>query len=505
MAPTTQIDWQKAAYLLVNNIYTSQQVKAFEKNSFIKKSDSLHAMMEAARQSVEILNKSYSTSEFLILCGPGNNGGDGYYIGIGLNKLKKCVRFIDVLGDRKKSPLCKQAFKKAKDLKFISAKALKSISSKTVVVDAIFGIGGRIDLGSELEEILSVCNRFESKVAIDIPTGLDSNTGEISQACFNANKTITFIAYKLGQRINEGKNYCGKLILKDLGLGMNENVRPSVNEFSFDDIKRYIPKRKEDSHKGDHGKLLIIAGDEGFGGAGIMSSESGLKTGAGLVRLLTRKSHVSASLARNPEVMVSGSDNAQDLEANLEWPNAVVAGPGMFENYWSEQILYKLLLSIADNGTPALLDAGALRLLTHKAFSEIKLHSLTVLTPHPGEAAEMLDVTAKEIQKDRIGSAKRLQKKYGCIIVLKGNGTIICNKNNIYLCSSGGPELAVAGSGDILSGVIGSLIAQGLTPFDAAKSGVGIHARAGEQFAAEVGRIGLAAGELIPYIRKILN
>jgi NAD(P)H-hydrate epimerase len=144
-------------------------------------------------------------------------------------------------------------------------------------------------------------------------------------------------------------------------------------------------------------------------------------------------------------------------------------------------------------------------LLTHKAFSEIKLHSLTVLTPHPGEAAEMLDVTAKEIQKDRIGSAKRLQKKYGCIIVLKGNGTIICNKNDVYLCSSGGPELAVAGSGDILSGVIGSLIAQGLTPFDAAKSGVGIHARAGEQFAAEVGRIGLAAGELIPYIRKILN
>jgi len=489
----------------VNNLYTAEQVKAFEKNSFLKEGDDLCAMKEAAKQSVEILNKGYSTSEFLILCGPGNNGGDGYFIGIGLSELKNRVRFIDVLDDIKKSPLCEHAYNAAKGSEFINAKELKNISTKTVVIDAIFGIGGRINLGSKLEEILSHCNKFESKVAIDVPTGLDSNTGEISQACFNADKTITFIAYKLGQRISEGKNYCGKLILRDLGLAMDENISPKVNELSFEDIKINIPKRIENSHKGDHGKLLIIAGDEGFGGAGIMSSESGLKTGAGLVRLLTRKSNISASLARNPEVMVSGADNAQDIETNLEWPDAIVAGPGMFENYWSEQILYKLLLSISDKSTPTLLDAGALRLLSHNAFSKIKLHGETVLTPHPGEAAEMLKITTKEIQKNRIKSAKALQEKYGCIIVLKGNGTIICNKTNIYLCSVGGPELAVAGSGDVLSGVIGSLIAQGLTPFDAAKTGVVIHAQAGEEFANDVGRIGMAAGELIPYIRKFLN
>ena len=489
----------------MNNIYTAEQVRAFEENSFIKEGDDLQAMIEAAKQSVEILNKDFSTSEFLILCGPGNNGGDGYFIGIGLSKLKKRVRFLDVLRDLKKSHLCELAFKMAEGLEFIDIKQLKNISRKTVVVDAIFGIGGRIDLGSELEEILSDCDRFESKIAIDVPTGLDSNTGEISQACFNADKTITFIGYKLGQRINEGKNYCGKLILKDLGLSMNENVSPTVKELSFEDIKSNIPKRKENSHKGDHGKLLIIAGDEGYGGAGIMSSESGLKTGAGLIRLLTRKSHVSASLARNPEVMVSGADNAQDIETNLEWPDAIVAGPGMFENYWSEQILYKLLLSISKKGTPTLLDAGALRLLTHKAFTKMELHSETVLTPHPGEAAEMLKVTVQEIQKNRVESAKELQKKYGCIIVLKGNGTIICNNNGIYLCTAGGPELAVAGSGDILSGVIGSLIAQGLEPLDAAKTGVVLHALAGEDFATDVGRIGMAAGELVPYIRKFLN
>jgi NAD(P)H-hydrate epimerase len=203
--------------------------------------------------------------------------------------------------------------------------------------------------------------------------------------------------------------------------------------------------------------------------------------------------------------MVSGADNAQDIEAHLDWPDAVVAGPGMFKNYWSEQILYKLLIHVADNNIPTLLDAGALRLLSYKAFSKIKLHSETVLTPHPGEAAEMLNMSVKEIQENRIKAAKALQIKYGCIIVLKGSGTIICNKNSAYLCSSGGPELAVAGSGDILSGVIGSLIAQGLSPFDAAKTGVEIHALAGEEFVKDVGRIGLAAGELISYIRKFLN
>ena len=273
----------------MNSIYTAEQVRAFEKNLFIKKGDDLRAMMEAAKQSVEILNKDFSTSEFLILCGPGNNGGDGYFIGIGLSELKKCVKFMDVLGHVKKSPLCEHAFKAAQESDFINAKTLKDISSKTVIVDAIFGIGGRIDLGRELEEILSDCNRFESKIAIDVPTGLDSNTGEISQACFNADKTITFIGYKLGQRINEGKNYCGKLILKDLGFSMNENVSPTVKELSFEDIKNNIPKRKENSHKGDHGKLLIIAGDEGYGGAGTLASEAAIKTGAGLVKLLTRE------------------------------------------------------------------------------------------------------------------------------------------------------------------------------------------------------------------------
>lgn len=489
----------------MNSIYTAEQVRAFEENSFIKEGDDLRAMMEAAKQSVEILNKDFSTSEFLILCGPGNNGGDGYFIGIGLSELKKRVKFLDVLDHIKKSPLCEHAFKAAKDSDFINAKTIKDISSKTVIVDAIFGIGGRIDLGSELEEILSDCNRFESKIAIDVPTGLDSNTGEISQACFNADKTITFIGLKLGQLINQGKIYSGDIVLKDLGFNMNKIVKPTVHEFSYKDIKSKLPVRIKDAHKGNHGKLLVVAGDEGYGGAGILTSEAALKTGTGLVKLLTRKSHVSPSLAKNPEVMVCGADNAQDLEQNFLWPNVFVCGPGMFENYWSEQLLYKLITYAKKNRIPTLLDAGALRLLTKEPFTKMALPKDIILTPHPGEASSLLGITTEKIQKNRLKAVKDLHIKFGGIIVLKGHGTVIHDGKESYLCSSGGPELAVAGSGDILSGVIGSLMAQGLQPKDAAIAGVALHANAGDFFAKEMGNIGLAASELIPHIRNALN
>ena len=489
----------------MNSIYTAEQVRAFEENSFIKEGDDLRAMMEAAKQSVEILNKDFSKSEFIILCGPGNNGGDGYFIGIGLSELKKRVKFLDVLDHIKKSPLCEHAFKAAKDSDFINAKTIKDISSKTVIVDAIFGIGGRIDLGSELEEILSDCNRFESKIAIDVPTGLDSNTGEISQACFNADKTITFIGLKLGQLINQGKIYSGDIVLKDLGFNMNKIVKPTVHEFSYKDIKSKLPVRIKDAHKGNHGKLLVVAGDEGYGGAGILTSEAALKTGTGLVKLLTRKSHVSPSLAKNPEVMVCGSDNAQDLEQNFLWPNVFVCGPGMFENYWSEQLLYKLITYAKKNRIPTLLDAGALRLLTKEPFTKMALPKDIILTPHPGEASSLLGITTEKIQKNRLKTVKDLHTKFGGIIVLKGHGTVIHDGKESYLSSSGGPELAVAGSGDILSGVIGSLMAQGLQPIDAAIAGVALHANAGDFFAKEMGNFGLAASELIPHIRNALN
>ena len=489
----------------MNSVYTAKQIQIFEKSLFVSEGEDLKLMRQAASESVDWLKKKFSNCTFIIICGPGNNGGDGYFIGLGLSKLNFKVQFLDAIPEAKKSYLCNLAFNKASDMKFVTSEGFDKLAIESVVIDAIFGIGGRINLSKEIVSILERTKKFKTKIAIDLPTGLCANTGKISQACFNANNTITFIGLKLGQLINQGKIYCGKIILRDLELDMTKTVKPAIREFNYKDIKSNLPVRKKNTHKGKHGKLLVVAGDEGYGGAGILASEAALKTGAGLVKLLTRESHVSPSLAKNPEVMVSGADNAQDLEHHFLCSDVLVCGPGMFENYWSEQLLFKLITFAEKNQTPTLLDAGALRLLSNKPFSTMSLPKNIVLTPHPGEASSLLGVSNDEVQNDRLKAAKDLHSKFGGVIVLKGHGTIICDSEESYLCSSGGPELAVAGSGDILSGVIGSLMAQGLKPLDAAVTGVALHSNAGEFFAKNTGEIGLAASELIPHIRNALN
>ncbi len=489
----------------MNSVYTAKQIQSFEKSLFVSKDEELELMKRAADDSVDWLKEKFPSNNFIILCGPGNNGGDGYFIGLGLRKLHFKVQFVDTIPETKKSYLCNLAFNKTCNEEFVTCEDIEKLSIDSVVIDAIFGIGGRINLSKEIRSLLESAKKFKAKIAIDMPTGLCAATGKISKACFDADHTITFIALKLGQLINQDKEFCGKIVLKDLGLDMTKTIKPTIREFNYKDIKSNLPVRKKNAHKGQHGKLLIVAGDEGYGGAGILASEAALKTGAGLVTLLTRESHVSSSLAKNPEVMVSGADNVQNLDNHFLCSDVLVCGPGMYENYWSEQLLFKLITFAAKNQTPTLLDAGALRLLSKKPFANMPLPKDIVLTPHPGEASSLLGVSTDVIQNDRLRAAKELNAKFGGIVVLKGHGTIICDSKESYLCSSGGPELAVAGSGDVLSGLIGSLMAQGLKPIDAVMAGVALHGSAGESFARSIGAIGLAASELIPYIRNALN
>jgi ADP-dependent NAD(P)H-hydrate dehydratase / NAD(P)H-hydrate epimerase len=286
---------------------------------------------------------------------------------------------------------------------------------------------------------------------------------------------------------------------------MSNETGSSVKPLSIHDVQSLLPTKKLDGHKGQHGKLLIVAGDEGYGGAGILVSEAAIKTGTGLVKLLTREAYVSAALARNPEVMVYGGENAQNLEMHFPWAEVFLCGPGMFQNYWSEQLLYKLLIFTKEENLPILLDAGALRLLSMEPFKQMSLPQNLIITPHPGEAANLLGTTPAVVQANRLKAAKDLHMIFGGTVVLKGHGTIIFDGNTCHLCSVGGPELAVAGSGDVLSGIIGSLLSQGLTPGEAAISGVAIHSNAGKQFAQHTGTIGLAASELISYARNLLN
>ena len=270
--------------------------------------------------------------------------------------------------------------------------------------------------------------------------------------------------------------------------------------YTFENLKIIIPKRKSNSHKGLNGKVLIIAGSKGLGGAGIMASEACLYSGAGLVTLHTHESNVEASLIRNPEVMALGVSKILPISENF---NVILYGPGMQNDNWSNKMLEQL------NNIPQesnlIIDAGGLQ---HLKDQNLTISNKTILTPHPGEASNLLEIPIAEIQKNREETAKIISEKFNAsCVILKGNKTVVYFKDKMeaFICENGGPELSTGGTGDILCGVISSLLAQGLSLYDACLLSVAVHAKAGEIFADKYGEIGLNATAIIPIIRKLLN
>ena len=269
-------------------------------------------------------------------------------------------------------------------------------------------------------------------------------------------------------------------------------------DFNFDSIQRKIPKRSLDSHKGDFGRVMIIGGSEGMGGAAILSSEASLFCGSGLVHLNTHPSNVEASLIRNPEIMALGINKSLSIPDGI---NILLCGPGLKNDKWSEVRFHNIRTT---NAETLIFDAGALQFIPQKKFAE---HKNVILTPHPGEAAKLLGISSNEVQEDRINAAKQISKRFSAYVILKGKNTIICSKDNqdIFMCSEGGPELSSGGTGDVLAGVMSALIAQKMNIIDACMLSVAAHARAGEIFKNKVGEIGLNASSLILTIRDLIN
>ena len=272
-----------------------------------------------------------------------------------------------------------------------------------------------------------------------------------------------------------------------------------IKEFNFDSIEKKIPKRSRTSHKGDFGRVLVVGGSEGMGGAAILSSEASLFCGSGLVHLNTHPINVEASLKRNPEVMVTGNN------INFYKPTSIdvlLCGPGLKTDEWSENIFNEVILT-RDVKT-MIFDAGALHFIVE---NNLETSKDKVLTPHPGEAAKLLGISNNEVQKDRINAAKSISNKFSASVILKGKETIICSYGDeeLFICTEGGPELSSGGTGDVLAGVLSALIAQKVDIIDACKISVAVHARAGEGFRNKTGEIGLNASSLIPTIRDLLN
>lgn len=286
---------------------------------------------------------------------------------------------------------------------------------------------------------------------------------------------------------------------------MPDPVRP----LSYDSLVRILAPRDRVSHKGDYGHVLVIGGDLGTGGAVLMAGEAAARAGAGLTSVVTRPEHVAACLQRRPELMVTGLNDATDLSMLLARTSALVVGPGLGQTDWSHGVLVSALQVAALRELPVVLDADALNLLSNNTSLRVHGHNgKWILTPHSGEAARLLGISRQQVENDREATVRNLQAAYGGVAILKGAGTLICYRQGGRLqlarCVHGNPGMASGGMGDVLSGILGGLLAQQFSEVDSARIGVCVHSKAAD-LAAHEGERGLLATDLLPHVRRLLN
>jgi NAD(P)H-hydrate epimerase len=438
----------------------------------------------------------------LIVCGLGNNAGDGYVVARLAREDGREPRVLQVgdAGRLRGDALAAAQAARAAGVP-VEAFASGAALAGDVAVDALFGTGLDRPLeGVWADAVRAVGASGLPVLAVDLPSGLHADTGRVLGAAVSARATVTFIALKPGLLTGEGPAHCGEVLFHGLGVPEPVYAGVPVAGWRLDAqglAARHLARRARTAHKGHYGHVLVVGGDRGFAGAARLAAEAAGRAGAGLVTLATRAAHVPAIAAPRPELMCRGVEAAEELAPLLERATVVAIGPGLSREDWGQGMLRVVLAS----GLPRVVDADALALLAARGPSA----DPQVLTPHPGEAARMLGVTPAEVQADRLGAAVRLREAFGGVVVLKGAGTVVCSPGGrVAVCGRGNPGMASGGMGDVLTGVIAGLLAQGLSPGDAAELGVCVHARAAE-LAAGAGERGLLAGDLFGPLRQLVN
>ncbi len=489
-----------------NRVYTTEQISILDKSFIASGVPSIQLMKRAAEAVFDLLQRDYANLPVRIFCGGGNNAGDGYLLA-GLLAQRKClVDIVQIVPTEKlkNDALVAYQFAKENGVDFYSFNAQPEMKTG-VLVDALLGIGAKGAPRVEFAKAIEWMNQSGLPiVALDLPSGLDADTGRVEGAVVYAAKTISFIALKTGLLTARGPAVCGELMLADLHIP-DELLNQENADVEIIQLKKaleFLKPRKADAHKGDFGHVMIIGGDIGYGGAALMAAEAAARTGAGLVSLATRPEHIAASLVRCPEIMARGVVSGQELEPLLSRPSVLVVGPGLGRSPWSEQMLQQAVKS----GLPMVLDADALNILSEGRVVPAGVKGKWLLTPHPAEAARLLGKTTAEIQFDRFQSIKELRQRYDASIILKGAGSLVSgHSGTIGLVTAGNPGMATGGMGDVLSGILGGLLAQGLSMESAAKLGAVLHATAADKAAEIFGQSSLMATDLIPQLCHIIR
>jgi NAD(P)H-hydrate epimerase len=463
-----------------------------------------------------------------VVCGPGNNGGDGFvaarvlrdqgldavvYLAAPRSAIKgdaaAHLAILEKAGGVVRLVDTQQRLQELAD----------EIAGSALAIDALFGVGLARPIEGHMATIVGLINGALRRLAIDIPSGLDADTGRVLGACVDADMTVTMAAHKVALASAPGFVHCGEVEVADIGVpaGVMHTQAVRAGLVEQEDVEAWLPKASAMDHKGDRGHVLIIGGMPGMRGAGRLCANAALRAGAGLVTLATAgeviaddsimtkalSSELGEVLARNESSATSGSPTAAGTKTARK--DAVVIGPGLGQSGSAAGWLGEVLAA----GVPAVIDADGLNLLAGIVESVKQAKGPVVLTPHPGEAARLLGITTAEVEADRLAAARTLATRSHAVVVLKGARTIVCDGTlDDDFCSinpTGGPELATGGSGDVLAGVVGALLAQGVPAGDAARAAVYVHGLTGDRLAEMHGGRGVVSSDLPIAIAGVLR
>ncbi len=454
----------------------------------------------------------------LVVCGKGNNGGDGFVVARLLHRAGYEVilwiagRAGDLSGDARVN------YERAARAHLDITEALSEpppLPHVHLIVDALLGTGLTDEVRPHTRAFIDALNDSGLPIlSVDLPSGLDSDTGHPRGAAVRATRTVTFGLPKIGLAQYPGMDLAGELLVADIGIPgvLLHDAALTVERANAEAVRRLLPPPDKATHKGARGSVLIVAGSEGYTGAACLASEAAFRIGAGLVTLACPRSLNDLYEAKLTEVITRpvpeppgarcfGAESVDAVLEAAEKADAVVFGPGLSRNEQTAAFMQGFLPQLK---APTLIDADGLNLLSDAP--DTPLPSRAVLTPHPGEMSRLLQADVSMVQADRLATAREATKRYGAIVLLKGPGTVIAHPDGrISLNPTGTPGLGTAGAGDVLSGAIGGLLARGLNPFDAAVAGAYLHGLAGEIAAEEIGEEGMMAGDVTPRLSRALR
>lgn len=485
-------------------LYSAQSSQAIDRDAIQNLGiPGILLMKRAGFFAFDALQRNWPDSKQLhVICGTGNNGGDGFIIAQYAYLAGFKVQVSLIGSEQKIHGDALTALQELKQLGIIPTPFSKAdIKQSDILVDAIFGTGLNQPITGEIAQIIEQINQTQKPVlAVDIPSGLNANTGQILGTAIHAQVTCSFITQKFGCYTFQGPEVCGKIYFSPLFIP-KELYKPQEPLAKNHPLKYWLnklPHRLASHHKGISGTVCLVGGNQTMMGAIQLAGLASLKTGAGLVKIITHKEHGIAITQAIPEVMCYPTE---ELLHQASLANVIGIGPGLGLDNWGKELFSKAM----DLPLDKVIDADALKHLAALTKEQDMPQKNWVLTPHPGEAAQLLGTDSANIQKDRIGAIKALHQKYGGVIVLKGNGTLIYDGNNMEICLAGNPGMAVGGMGDVLTGTIATFIAQGLSLWNAACLGVSLHAHAGDVLASQSGQPGILPSEVAQVMSQLLS